>query len=234
MQASWASASLPMSRQQRRPDHHRHAAEAEQHPGDLARAHPLVCVNKCATTTPQIGVVALRIEARPRRSASGPSRTSERDGVVEHGQDQDRRPAPGAACQLARPDPDERSTSRLRRSSAQPDIGQRRHVANGDLDEEKGAAPDYGEEQQDRPVAAVHLLRDDRRLIRPPRARRSAWLRSNAWGSMRVHAVAEVRKGSPSLTNPMPPATRARSAAAYQSLSSSLMLVLERVRSSTA
>ena len=72
-----------------------------------------------------------------------PAEQGERQRIVEQREQQDRAPHLRAAGRACSPLKREEQPHRRRGDrQPQPDIGQRRHVAHGDADEEEGAAPD--------------------------------------------------------------------------------------------
>ena len=118
-----------------------------------------------------------------------------------------------------------------REREAQPDIGQRLHMADRDADEEEGAAPDHGQAEQDQPVAAVHLRSDHRRLVDVGRTGGVRAIALELGRLDRLHSAGLLTVAAGSHGQQMP--DRQPISWAYQSRSSSLMLVFERVRSST-
>jgi hypothetical protein len=152
--------------EQARPDHGGDAREAEQGAGELARRHPFVAGEPMGNEH----APDRRRRVEDRSEAAGdvglaPAEQSEGQSIVEQSEQQDRAPCRTRQSEPLAPHLEKQPHAAGGDRQPQPDIAQRVDVADGDADEQEGATPDQGEEQQDGPFAADHLLVDHRRTM---------------------------------------------------------------------
>src|SRR6478735_5782916 len=217
--------------EERGADHRRDAAEAEQYAGDLARAHALVGGEEVRDEdAPDRG---RRIEDRSETAGDmglAPAEQRERQGIVEQGQQHDRPPHLPRQPQRLAAKLEIGPHGGSRDAEAHEDIGQRWYVPDSNANKEKGPAPDEGKNTENQPVAAVHQGAYHRCGIIAGTVRRFRELAIKRVGIDRFHGRWEVWKSPPQRQQMH---GRGVISPAYQSLSSSLMLVFDRVRSST-
>ena len=125
-------------------------------PASLAGVMRSSRVKTWATITPQIGVVALRIEARPLAICVWLQANSVKGGVVDQPARASRRALRAAADGARRI----RRKPKGRRGEGDPDQheGERRDLAHRHADEEEGSAPKHREERriaQSRPLITI-------------------------------------------------------------------------------
>src|SRR4051812_2488678 len=89
-----------------------------------------------------------RIEDRSEAAGDvrlAPAEQCKRQGIVEERKEQDGTPGSGGKAELFTLEIEIAPHRGGRDRQPQPDVGERRHVADGNADEEEGAAPDEGE-----------------------------------------------------------------------------------------